>query len=236
MPRKRGPRAAFRSAPAPLKSLSVFAAANTRDRVGRLMPTSCRSTYLVSATSRIPGALRCISALGNSISALPGALRGSFAPGKWIIVMPGVQKGFFAPGNPVFALPGALRGFSAPGNLIFALLGANGYCFAPGRRKPRRQKVFFLNWGVRPVGEGLGKAQPQQDPLATDPVPAGAGSEDGSRAGPSPTGKRDNAAISKQSPADRQTGKTAETKQNLPWPACEMEPIRNDNFVKKCVY
>jgi hypothetical protein len=161
------------------------------------MPTSLRSTCLVSATSRIPGAQRGISALGNSISALPRALRGSFAPGKWIIVMSGAQ-----------------RGFSAPGKLNTALLGAKGYCFAPGGRNSRRQKVFFLNWGVRPVGEGLGKAQPQQDPLATDPVPAGAGSEDGRRAGPSPIGKRDNAAISKQSPADRQTGKTAETKQS----------------------
>ena len=44
--------------PSPLKSLSVFAAANTRDRVGRLMPTSLRSTCLVSATSRIPRGAR----------------------------------------------------------------------------------------------------------------------------------------------------------------------------------
>ena len=167
-----------------------------------LFPAVHSSAYM------IPRALRGISALGNSISALSGAQRNYFALGKRIIVILGAQRGFSAPGNPVFALPGALRGFSAPGNLIFvmpraqrcffapgnfifALLGANGYCFAPGRRKPRRQKVFFLNWGVRPVGEGLGKAQPQQDPLATDPVPAGAGSEDGSRAGPSPIGKRE---------------------------------------------
>ena len=176
-----------------------------------LFPAVHSSAYM------IPRALRGISALGNSISALPGAQRGSFAPGKRIIVILGAQRGFSAPGNPVFALPGALRGFSAPGNLIFALLGANGYCFAPGRRKPRRQKVFFLNWGVRPVGEGLGKAQPQQDPLATDPVPAGAGSEDGSRAGPSPigkrerqrkqelTGKREYASETKHDLSDRQT-------------------------------
>ena len=67
------------------------------------------------------------------------------------------------------------------------------------------RRSFLLNWGVRPVGEGLGKAQPQQDPLATDPVPAGAGSEDGRRAGPSLTGKRENAAETKQSLPDRQT-------------------------------
>ena len=91
------------------------------------------------------------------------------------------------------------------------------------------RRSFFLNWGVRPVGEGLGKAQPQQDPLATDPVPAGAGSEDGRRAGPSPIGKRDNAAISKQSPADRQTGKTAETKQS---PAERQTGKRSGNQTK----
>ena len=151
-----------------------------------LFPAVHSSAYM------IPGALRGISALGNSISALPGALRGSFAPGKWIIVMSGAQRGHFAPGKWIIVMPGAQRGISAPGKLNIALLGANDYCFAPGGWIVLRQKVFSAELGsVAGRGRVWGRLSRSRIRWQRIRFPLERGSEDGCRAGPSPIGKRE---------------------------------------------
>ena len=104
----------FSEAPAPLKSLSVFAAANTRDRVGRLMPTSLRSTCLVSATSRIPG----------------GA-EGYFRPRQLDFCFARGAEGLFRPWQPGFCFAGGAEGFLRPWQLDFCHAKGTAVLFRP---------------------------------------------------------------------------------------------------------
>jgi len=222
--------------PSSLKSLSVFAAANTRDRVGRLMPTSLRSTCLVSATSWIPGgAQKGFFAPCNPVFALPGALRNYFSPGKRIIVMPGAQKGFFALGNSISALSGALRnffalgkriivmpgvqkGFFAPGNPVFALPGALRGFSAPGKLNTAllgANDYWFCPWRrnsrrqkvfFSELGSAAGRGGSGEGSAAAGSVGNGSGSRGSGKRGWKP---------SRTLPTGKRDNAT-ETKQNLP--------------------
>ena len=165
MPRKRGPRAAFRSAPAPLKSLAVFAAANTRDRVGRLMPTSLRSTCLVSATSRISG----------------GA-EGHFRPRQLDFCFAKGAEGLFCPLQPGFCFAGGAEGFLRPWQLDFCAARGKWLLFCPWQKKTSEAEGLFSE-----LGSAAGRGGSGEGSAAAGSVGNGSGSRGSGKRGWKPS-------------------------------------------------
>ena len=122
----------------------------------------------------------------------------------------------FAGDKPV-GLPRGAQTCLRPWRLDFFSARGDEARFCPWHLFPRARHSAICPLIVQPFGKGLAKAQPQQDPLATDPVPAQrearmeaepgpserqTGNEEGSRARPSLDGQRE----SKQALSGRQTG------------------------------
>jgi len=165
------------------------------------MPTLLRSTCLVSATFRIPG----------------GA-EGLFRPWQLDFCHAKGTEVLFRPWQPGFCFAGGAEGFLRPWQLDFCAARGKWLLFCPWQKKTSEAEGLFSE-----LGSAAGRGGSGEGSAAAGSVGNGSGSRGSGKRGWKPsrtlpdrqtgktaetklTGKRDNAAISKQNPADRQTG------------------------------